>query len=85
MFCCNPMAVYLMQTDPIFRNRGVCLSETQLFLEERVGCQAANEAVPRRSTMILHGVYVLIALALGEYGAIDRSADPKWKLQFAVF
>jgi hypothetical protein len=41
--------------------------------------------VPRRSPMILHGVYVLIALALGEYWAIDRSTDPKWKLQFTVF
>ena len=33
---------------------------------------------------ILRSVYVLIALALGEYGAIDRSADPKRKLQLAV-
>ncbi len=34
---------------------------------------------------ILRSVYILIALALGEYGAIDRSADPKRKLQLAVF
>jgi hypothetical protein len=34
---------------------------------------------------ILYSVYVLIALALGEYGAIDRSADPKGKLQLTVF
>jgi hypothetical protein len=51
----------------------------------RVPSQAANKMVPRRSPMILHGVYVLIALALGEYWAIDRSTDPKWKLQFTVF
>jgi hypothetical protein len=37
------------------------------------------------SPMILCSVYVLIALALGEYGAIDRSADPKGKLQLAIF
>jgi hypothetical protein len=35
--------------------------------------------------MILHGVYVLIALALGECRTIDRSADPKGKLQLTVF
>jgi hypothetical protein len=29
-------------------------------------------------------VYVLVTLALGEYGAIDRSADPKGKLQLTV-
>ena len=29
---------------------------------------------------ILRSIYVLIALALGEYGAIDRSADPKGEL-----
>src|SRR4029077_6548573 len=33
----------------------------------------------------LYRVYVLIALALGKYRVIDRSADPKWKLQLTVF
>jgi hypothetical protein len=41
--------------------------------------------VPPSSPMILYSVYVLIALALGECGAIDRSADPKGKLQLTVF
>jgi hypothetical protein len=37
------------------------------------------------SPLILYGVYVLISLALGEYGAVDRSTDPKGKLQPTVF
>jgi hypothetical protein len=43
--------------------------------------------IPSRplSPMILYSVYVLIALALGKYGAINRSADPKRKLQLTVF
>jgi len=35
--------------------------------------------------MFLYSVYVLIVLALGEWRVIDRSADPKGKLQFTVF
>ena len=34
---------------------------------------------------LLYSVYVLVALTLGKYGAIDRSADPKGKLQLTVF
>ncbi len=37
------------------------------------------------SMRFLPGVYVFIALALGEYRAIDRPADPKGKLQLTVF
>jgi hypothetical protein len=37
------------------------------------------------SPMLLRSVYVLIALPLGEYRVIDRSADAKWKLQLAVY
>lgn len=37
------------------------------------------------SPMLLWSVYVLIALALGEYRVIDRSADAKWKLQLTVY
>ena len=37
------------------------------------------------SPMFLCSVHVLIALTLGKYGAIDRSADPKGKLQLTVF
>jgi len=33
----------------------------------------------------LYRVYVLIAFALGEYRVIDRSGDPKGKLQLTVF
>jgi hypothetical protein len=32
----------------------------------------------------LYRVYVLIAVALGEYWVIDRPADPKGKLQLTV-
>ena len=37
------------------------------------------------SPVLLWSVYVLIALTLGKYGTIDRSADPKGKLQLTVF
>jgi hypothetical protein len=37
------------------------------------------------SPMFLWSVYVLIALALGKYGALDGSADSKGKLQLTVF
>src|ERR1700737_184956 len=37
------------------------------------------------SPLIWYRVYVLISLALGEYGAVDRSTDPKGKLQLTVF
>jgi hypothetical protein len=33
----------------------------------------------------MYGVHVFIALAFGEYRAIDRSADPEGKLQLTVF
>jgi hypothetical protein len=33
----------------------------------------------------LYSVYVLTALALGEYRVINLSGDPKGKLQFAIF
>ena len=36
-------------------------------------------------TRFLYSVYVLIAFALREYRVIDRSDDPKGKLQLAVF
>jgi len=37
------------------------------------------------SRMILRSVHVLVTLALGKHWAIDRSADPKGKLQLAIF
>ena len=46
-------------------------------------CWAFRGYLP--SAMFLHSVDVLIALTLGKYGAIDRSADPKGKLQLTVF
>jgi hypothetical protein len=36
------------------------------------------------SPMFLYSVYVFVALAFGKYRVIDRSADPKGKLQLAV-
>jgi len=44
-----------------------------------------SETLPSPSAIFLYSVYVLIALSLGEYGAIDGSADPKGKLQLTVF
>jgi hypothetical protein len=40
---------------------------------------------PLRSGVLLWCVHVFIAFSLGKYGAIDRSANPKRKLQLAVF
>jgi hypothetical protein len=37
------------------------------------------------SSRFLGSVHVLIALSLGKYGTIDRSANPKGKLQLTVF
>jgi hypothetical protein len=34
--------------------------------------------------MTLYSVYVLVTLALGKHGAINRSADPKGKLQLTI-
>jgi hypothetical protein len=46
---------------------------------------ALEEFSARHSPMILRSVYVLVTLALGKHWAIDRSADPKGKLQFTIF
>ena len=35
--------------------------------------------------MILWSVYVLVTLPLGKHWAIDRSANPKGKLQLTIF
>ena len=51
----------------------------------RVGDHSSGTVRHVPSPRFLYSVYVLIALALGEYRVIDRSADPKGKLQLAVF
>jgi hypothetical protein len=39
----------------------------------------------RRSPIFLYSVHVLVTFALGKHRAIDRSADPKGKLQLTIF
>jgi hypothetical protein len=54
---------------------------SEVFGARRQGARLS----PVRSAMFLCSIYVLIALTLGKYGAIDRSADPKGELQLTVF
>jgi hypothetical protein len=61
--------------DHILIPREMHFSESGALLKQAAG------QLPR----FLYSVYVLIALALGEYRVVDRSADPKGKLQLTVF
>ncbi len=49
------------------------------------GLDAQNFLLGPHSPMILRSVYVLVTLPLGKHWAIDRSADPKGKLQLTIF
>ena len=64
----------------------VCNARTPGLDSSKIAVTTArSEEIDLFSTLFLFSVYVLVALALGEDRAVDRSPDAKGKLQLAVF
>jgi hypothetical protein len=45
----------------------------------------SDQYIATQSLTIRYGVNILVTFALGKHWAIDRSADPKGKLQLTIF